>query len=180
MKKKYILLAAAVVAAFGLTACSTSQSGSGSNTSDNAAGQAAEQSADNDGAAAVENADDSGVDASATFDAENQSGIEVNMSDEEYAADGEETGWVGTFVGTSDETLSISAQSDTSVTFLFESSGIGGKASLDGSSAVFNGDDGFQINMSLDGDTIEVSLANTEDESASLEESPLIGTYFRQ
>jgi hypothetical protein len=64
------------------------------------------------------------------------------------------------------------------ISFAFTQSGITGNASVNGTQAVYNGDDHYVVVFDSGQDQISVSVANEEDYDAS--DSPLNGIYSRE
>ena len=121
------------------------------------------------------------VNGDSTYDAQNQADADDGEQSGEDDSFGD-TGWNGTFYNDdTEETLNIIQESDTAISFIFTNSGIAASAQTDGNTATYYGDDNFVITFSLSGDTLKVSLSNTEDETdTSGGGSPLLGTYTRE
>lgn len=107
------------------------------------------------------------------------------LSDEDLDAMGEEEdtvfqddGWVGSYMNENEETLTISAVDETTVSFAFTNAGIAGTAERDGNQAVYHGDDYHVAVFDYAGTDIKVSVLSEEDYDAS--GSPLNGVYVRQ
>lgn len=109
-----------------------------------------------------------------------QTGEDVTIQDvDETGTDqtGEEDPWSGLYVGEND-TLTISPAGEGSISFSFVQAGIAGTASVDGSQAVYKGDDYHAVVFVLDGNTVNVAVTSEEDfDTAS---SPLNGTYTKE
>ena len=105
--------------------------------------------------------------------------IEENFSDEELDAmnETESVDWNGSFTSAEDETLSIAAEDETHISFAFANAGISGEAEVDGSQAVYHGDDYHVIVFDYVEGAVEVSVLSEEDYDAS--GSPLNGLYTR-
>lgn len=84
--------------------------------------------------------------------------------------------WSGTYVSDS-ESVSVTLVNDETISFSFAQSGISGTASVNGSQAVFNGDDYHVVVFSLNGTVLNIAVSSEEDFDAS--GSPLNGTYVR-
>ena len=176
----------------------------GNSTAGNAEGGAAD-SADDNGDGTVEAGDNSGVDAADTYDAANQNGDEDpadndaeggapeadvntydidNQSGEEEVvvsdAEMSDTGivWTGDYQCSSGESVSISLDQDTAMTFIFAQSGINGTADVSGNTAVYHGDDDYQIVFTVSGDDLSVQAATGDGQDAA--EATVNGDYTRQ
>lgn len=84
--------------------------------------------------------------------------------------------WSGTYVSES-ESVSVTLINDETISFSFAQSGISGNASVNGSQAVFNGDDYHVVVFSLNDTVLNIAVSSEEDFDAS--SSPLNGTYIR-
>lgn len=91
---------------------------------------------------------------------------------------GADEGWSGTYVSESGETLTVSINDISSITFAFTNAGISGTAKLDGSQAIYYGDDHHQAVFEYSGGNITVEVVSEEDFDTS--GSPLNGVYARQ
>jgi hypothetical protein len=85
--------------------------------------------------------------------------------------------WSGTYYS-GNETLSVVLLDASTISFAFTQSGITGNASVNGTQAVYNGDDHYVVVFDSGQDQISVSVANEEDYDAS--DSPLNGIYSRE
>ncbi len=72
------------------------------------------------------------------------------------------------------ESVVLSMDNDTVLSFSFAACGISGTAEADRTSAVYQGDDGYTITFAVSGDVLTVTVGG--DDSAS---SPINGTYYR-
>lgn len=192
MKKKTckILLLAALVAAGAmmLTACTSkdtaqtsadasgdggSQNVSGTVTSDNTQQASGTQVSDNDQSAA-DSAAGTAEQAGSASDEPVGDVIPDEYADAAEAENKADDAWSGTYVSDS-ETLTVTLLNDETISFAFAQSGISGTAAVDGSQAVFNGDDYHVVVFSLNGTVVNVAVSSEEDFDAS--GSPLNGTY---
>lgn len=73
------------------------------------------------------------------------------------------------------ESVVLSLDNDTVLSFSFAVCGISGTASADRTSAVYQGDDGYTVTFSVSGDILTVTVGG--EDAAS---SPVNGTYYRQ
>lgn len=185
MKRKLmILLAAASAAVLMLTACTSSDHTSGGADNGSSTGSAVSQTADNQ-MSGQENTTNNTVNESAAptqgepgYDSEPEGTI---IPDEDAdAAENENAAadiWSGSYED-SDESVSVQLQDDGNISFAFAQSGIYGTAEVNGTQAVFHGDDYHVVVFNISGDTLEISVASEEDFDASA--SPLNGTYIRK
>ncbi len=184
MKKKITgICLIGLLAALLATGCGNSGSGSGTENEETAApaqtealtdGPVDEPGGADDGVEQIDSPGDDGV-----FDADEGGELPDGAipEDQDEAAALDSTAWGGTYA-TDQETLTITAGDDTSFSFSFANSVISGTATVNGSTAVYSGDDGHTINFAWYGTTIEVSVDNEDgnDTSASI----LNGTFVRQ
>jgi len=201
MKKKNLIamLAAAALAACVLTACAendSSDGGAASSSSGNTSGSgskassAAGSTSSGSGSAAASNnpdgadADaDSSVSAEDTYDAENQGGEDPGAADEKnFEENSEGYSWDGDYMNAGGQTLSITSSSDGGTfDFQFGAEGAAGTATVNGTKAVFNGDDSYVVTFTLDGDSIDVSTTNAAEEATGEDSANAIdGSYTRQ
>lgn len=103
---------------------------------------------------------------------------DLDALDEEVEAVMQDDGWIGSYMNENEEILTISAVDDTSVSFAFTNAGIAGVAELNGTQAVYHGDDYHVAVFDYAGTDIKVSILSEEDFDASA--SPLNGIYARQ
>lgn len=103
---------------------------------------------------------------------------DLDALDEETEAVIQDDGWIGSYMNENEEILTISAVDDTSVTFAFTNAGIAGVAELNGTQAVYHGDDYHVAVFDYAGTDIKVSILSEEDFDASA--SPLNGIYVRE
>ena len=81
--------------------------------------------------------------------------------------------WSGSYTSDEGETLTLTAIDAASISFAFANSGISGTAELDGSQAVYHGDDHHVVVFEYVEGAINVSVLSEEDYDTS--ESPLNG-----
>lgn len=98
------------------------------------------------------------------------------ISDNDTAVPGDEDIWSGTYV-TDSERVTVTQLDEETISFAFAQAGISGTAKVDGSQAVFNGDDYHVVVFSLNGTVLNVAVSSEEDYDTSA--SPLNGTYIR-
>lgn len=161
------------------------QAASGQDASAQASGQAVsgqdasaqEQAASGQasGGSSAQSVDGQGI---ATYDEEHQNGDDLPGSvydaDEEEAAEMREN-FTGSFSKADDsESVTLNFSNDTAVDFSFRVSGIHGSAVVDGSKAVYTGDDDYTITFTPSQSSLTVEVGG--DDAAS---SPLNGTYER-
>ncbi len=84
--------------------------------------------------------------------------------------------WSGTYES-DQESVTITMLDEATISFAFAQSGISGTASVDGSQAVYSGDDHHVIVFNIGGGVVDISVSSEEDFDAS--ESPLNGTYIQ-
>ena len=120
-------------------------------------------------------------------DAEDETSVseeEENYSDDELDGLSEEGSvssgidWSGSYTSDEGETLTLTAIDAASISFAFANSGISGTAELDGSQAVYHGDDHHVVVFEYVEGAINVSVLSEEDYDTS--ESPLNGLYVSQ
>jgi hypothetical protein len=94
-----------------------------------------------------------------------------------YLGDAEDEDiWSGTY-SDDDETVTVTYLDKETISFAFMQSGISGKATVDGTQAVYKGDDYHVVVFNIQGDVLTVEVASEEDYDVS--GSPLIGTYTK-
>ena len=194
--KMLLLTALAAAGAMMLTACTSNEkSQTSSGTSGNGSSQTVsgtvtsddtQQASGTQGSDAAQNIADSSqssaADQSAGTAEQAGSSSDEPVGDvipDEYADAAEaenkaDDAWSGTYVSES-ETLTVTLVNDETISFAFAQSGISGTAAVDGSQAVFNGDDYHVVVFSLNGTVVNVAVSSEEDFDAS--GSPLNGTY---
>ncbi len=197
MKRKAILLfAAAAAAMLALTACTSSeqmgaQGGAAGGVSDAGSAAGANEGGDSgltggDEAAPIDAGGDTSVQPVPEAGGPLEDGGPVgDVIPDEYA-DAAEAGqtesgaeadaWSGTYTG-AEETLTLALMDGGNLAFSFAQSGISGTAAVNGTQAVYNGDDHHVVVFNLSGDTVDVSVSSEEDYDASA--SPLNGTYTK-
>lgn len=203
MKRKSLLLAAlTAVCMLALTGCTSSentdtQTNTAGSQSAPAAQDAGTDNAENTGTAAgTVSADSSSGDGQSTSGNTASSGENVTaenassqpqdisagdvaaavISDNDTAVPGDEDIWSGTYV-TDSERVTVTQLDEETISFAFAQAGISGTAKVDGSQAVFNGDDYHVVVFSLNGTVLNVAVSSEEDYDTSA--SPLNGTYIR-
>jgi hypothetical protein len=87
-----------------------------------------------------------------------------------------EDGWTGTYTGETQNVVIDLLDAET-IAFSFSESGISGTAAVDGTQAVYKGDDHYVVVFNLGQERVDVSVSNEEDYDAS--DSPLIGQYVK-
>ena len=116
-----------------------------------------------------------------TYDEQNQNGEEPSSS--VYDADAEESSsenlgadeFTGSFSKQDDsESVTLSFDNDTSLTFSFAVCGIHGTAQVTGRSAVYTGDDDYTITFAVSGDILTVTVGGQDAEASAIN-----GTYYR-
>lgn len=200
MKKKRIgLFAVALVGVLMLTACGNSQekqgtsSGTGTqnqqgasagNTgsagSTDSAGNTGSSAGNTDGSASGTGSDQAPADGTYVPDDQEPAGDVIPDEDAQAAEDQNEEQediWSGSYAGESD-TLSITWIDDTAIAFSFAQAGISGSASIEGTQAVYQGDDDHIVTFQLSDTVVNVSVSSEADPAAV--ESPLNGTYVRE
>lgn len=85
--------------------------------------------------------------------------------------------WSGTYAS-EQETVTITYTDTQSFAFSFANSGIASTAEVNGSQAVYRGDDHHVVIFEISGDILNITVSSEEDFDAS--GSPLNGTYVRQ
>lgn len=192
MKRKMIwLLAIAAASVLMLTAC-TSSDKTKENGNSASSGEVVTQPAGNDTANQntaeniVSEDTSSGTQDEIYAPAQGEPGYDGEpngdiIPDEDAEAAENENGqadiWSGSYEDT-DESVSVQLQDDGNISFAFAQSGIYGTAEVNGTQAVFHGDDYHVVVFNISGDTLEISVASEEDFDAS--SSPLNGTYTRK
>ena len=178
------MLAAAALAACVLTACAgndSSDGGAASSSFGNTSGSGSAAASNNpDGADADA---DSSVSAEDTYDADNQGGEDPGAADEKnFEENSEGYSWDGDYMNAGGQTLSITSSSDGGTfDFQFGAEGAAGTATVNGTKAVFNGDDSYVVTFTLDGDSIDVSTTNAAEEATGEDSANAIdGSYTRQ
>lgn len=202
MKYKRIIAAIAVAAGIlALTACSsekeTSQNagslaGQSAQNSDAGSGSGSGQAA-NAGTAASSQADGNSAGSQSSGSSEDsltgdQAEDSLGAAEEDVLSDvkeiaGEDSGrdaaasdiWSGTYT-TGEETVTVRLSDANTISFSFAQSGISGTAEVNGTQAVFKGDDYHVVVFNMADGVLEVSVSSEEDyDTAS---SPLNGTYI--
>ncbi len=125
--------------------------------------------AQNEGDGSTGEADYSGVEAENTYDAQNQAGEPIVEDDNDADS------WEGTYNGENDEQLLIHDQTESGFYFSFAVCGISGWAEAAGNEATYAGDDSNNIVFQYAGDTVFVSVTNTDGNDTS--EAVMAGTY---
>ena len=198
MKHRALLLAvSAAVGVFLLTACTSSEEEIARDVRTESSGNAgAADDGSADGAAdqqevSADTGDGSG--ASDTSDGQTQDGVSEDTSSQTETGAPEEPQteavpadagaapvediWSGTF--TSDqETVTISLLDANSFSFSFANSGISSTAEIDGTQAIYRGDDYHVVVFEMNEGVLHITVSSEEDFDASA--SPLNGTYVRQ
>ena len=123
-----------------------------------------------------EAADDGTADGNGTYDIDNQSGD--NFAPQGQPSAEASSAWDGTYVSEEGETLTISTQDEGTISFAFANSGISSTAFVTGNGASYDGDDNMDVEFTLSGDVIGVSVMNVE--TGEAEVSAITGTYERQ
>ncbi len=200
MKHRALLLAAfAAAGVLLLTACTSSEEGIAQDVRTESSGNAgASDAGSTDDAAAQPGApqDTSGdagaADTSGTLsqtegqteeklpqagtDVTEEAGTEAPQEDGAKEP-GEEDIWSGTYAS-DQETVTISLVDAKSFSFAFANSGIASSAEVDGSTAIYRGDDHHVVVFEMNEGVLTVTVSSEEDYDAS--DSPLNGTYVRQ
>lgn len=116
----------------------------------------------------------------------NGSGTSGDTGSEDDREDSEDPGeegtasqdiWSGAYIG-AEETVTIAKLDEESISFSFAQAGISGTARVQGSQAVYNGDDHYVVVFNIQDTVLDISVSSEEDYDAS--DSPLIGTYVRE
>lgn len=190
MKKRFmIMLTVAAACVLMMTACTSSgningnTTGSGETvtapTGNSSAGQNTdENSIEQDGAADVQEDITAPVQGEPGYDGEPDG--EIIPDEDADAAEQENMPadiWSGSYED-ADESVSVQLLQDGNISFSFAQSGIGGTAEVNGTQAVFHGDDYHVVVFNINGDTLDISVSSEEDYDTSA--SPLNGTYTRK
>ena len=110
-----------------------------------------------------------------TYDEQNQNGSDPQSTVPADNTDESLDEFTGSFSkADNSESVALSLDNDTVLTFGFSVCGINGTAKAAGNTAVYNGDDGYTITFAVAGDTLTVTVGG--DDAAS---SPINGTYIR-
>ena len=185
MKRKLILLLTAAAACMlVLTACTSSdtvnkKTEQGTNVSQPAENNAGGQNPDagENLSADVQEENEAPEQGEPGYDGEPDGEV---IPDEDVSADGNDQAvsdiWSGFYEDT-DESVSVQLLEDGNISFSFGQSGIGGIAEVNGTQAVFHGDDYHVVVFNVSGNTLDISVSSEEDFDAST--SPLNGTYTR-
>ncbi len=200
MKHRALVLAAFVAAGILLlTACTSSEEGIGQDVRIESSGNAGTSDAgSSDSAVAQPDASqNTGGDAGATDisgtpaqtegqtgEKLSQAGTDTTEGAQTEASQENSTGetatediWSGTYAS-DQETVTISLVDAKSFSFAFANSGIASSAEVDGSTAVYRGDDHHVVVFEMNEGVLTVTVSSEEDYDAS--DSPLNGTYVRQ
>lgn len=86
--------------------------------------------------------------------------------------------WVGTFTQSSGETLTVYSADSSGLSFGFAVCGVSGYASMEGGSAIYKGDDDYDVIFEMAGDVIYVNVTNAN--GYDTEGTPVVGNYVRQ
>lgn len=97
-------------------------------------------------------------------------------SEDSGTADKEDI-WSGTYTA-DEESVTIVYLDEETLSFSFSQAGISGQAEVNGSQAVYRGDDYYLVVFNVSNGVLDVSVSSEEDYDAS--GSPLIGTYIKQ
>ena len=97
-------------------------------------------------------------------------------ADAAEAANAAQDIWSGNYSSAA-ESVTITLNDDGTFAFSFAQSGIYGTAEVNGTQAVYHGDDYHVVVFNVNGDTVEISVSSEEDFDASA--SPLNGSYTR-
>lgn len=208
MKKKKIALGIlAIAAAVMLAACTQSDKGNGGNQSSPgsaggldgqgsvASGTAENTSGSDSVSAPADNTPggngDAAVSQNGTGEASQEAApateealAEDNYTDAEMetlsALDAEEAAasWSGTYISDAEETLTLGVAENNSISFSFTNSGISGTAELNGSQAIYKGDDHHVVVFEYAEGAVQVTVLSEEDYDTS--SSPLNGLYVSQ
>ena len=110
-----------------------------------------------------------------TYDEQNQNGSDPQSTVPADNTDESLDEFTGSFSkADNSESVVLSLDNDTVLTFGFSVCGINGTAKAAGNTDVYNGDDGYTITFAVAGDTLTVTVGG--DDAAS---SPINGTYIR-
>lgn len=90
--------------------------------------------------------------------------------------DGQEDIWSGSY-SSDQESVTISKIDDSTISFSFAQSGISGTAQVNGTQAVYKGDDHYVVVFNISDGVVDITVSSEEDFDAT--GSPLIGTYIR-
>lgn len=186
MKKKFLLLlTVAAACVLMMTACTSSENING-NTS--GSGETMEQSADHSsaGQSSADNSSSANVQEDISAPIQGEPGYdgepdgEIFYDEDAEAAENENAAadiWSGSYQDT-DESVSVQLMDNGNISFSFAQSGISGTAEVNGTQAVFHGDDYHVVVFNVHGDTLDISVSSEEDFDTS--SSPLNGTYTKQ
>ena len=119
-----------------------------------------------------------------TYDEQHQNGAEDDTPSV-YDADADDDSsdtqqgvdqFTGSFSKEDDsESVTLSLNNDTDLSFSFASCGIHGSAQVSGQTAVYKGDDDYTITFSVSGDILKVTVGGDD-----ASQSAINGTYYRE
>lgn len=109
---------------------------------------------------------------------ENFSDDQMNAMTEDQEVSVDNEGWAGTYENENAEILTVTMAEEGMISFSFANSGISGRAQINGSQAVYYGDDYHDVVFEYAGTDIKVTVTSQEDFDTSA--SPLNGVFVRQ
>lgn len=179
MKRKGLILTALSVAAIlMLTACTSSDSGEEKPLQSTSKETQGERTQDN-------GTQDNGTQDKETQDEETQQHTESqtdqkkeeNVPDEpkDKSTEIQEDIWTGSYTG-DQEDVTLKMNDDGSLTFTFAQSGISGTAQINGSEAVYSGDDDHILTFQKEEGLLKITVSHADGYDTS--ESPLNGTFI--
>lgn len=179
MKRKGLILTALSVAAIlTLTACTSSDSGEEKplqSTSKETQGEGTQDNGTQDKEMQDKETQDNGTQQHTESQTGQQKAGSVTDETEDKNAGIQEDIWTGSYTG-DQEDVTLKKNDDGTFTFTFAQSGISGTAQINGSEAVYSGDDDHILTFQKEEGLLKITVSHADGYDTS--ESPLNGTFI--